>query len=70
MAGVQALSGAGTTFAGGYATLKFIMMGIAHMEKNPQKVEAARDGMKNIVIGFLVCFGAFAITSFLKGIAG
>lgn len=70
MAGMNSLSGAATLFSGGYATLKFIMMGIGHMEKNPQKVEAARDGMKNIVIGFGVCLGAYAITSWLKGILG
>lgn len=70
MAGVTALTTAATTFSGGYAALKFVLMGIGHMEKNPQKVEAARDGMKNIVIGFMVCLAALMIVSWLKSILG
>ncbi len=70
MAGLNSLSGAATLFAGGYATFKFILMGIGHMEKNPQKVEAARDGMKNIVVGLGIALLAFAITAWLKGIFG
>ena len=32
------------TIAGLYATVKLGIYGMAHMEKNPQKVEQARDG--------------------------
>lgn len=66
----QVLSTAATGLSGGYATLKLIMMGIAHMNKNPQKVEAARDGMQNVVIGFGVCLTAAIVVTWLKGAMG
>jgi hypothetical protein len=39
---------------------------MAHMEKNPQKVEQARDGLKNVAIGLLITIAAAAIVSWLK----
>lgn len=67
---LQVLTTAATGISGGYAALKLVMMGIAHMNKNPQKVEAARDGMQNVVIGFAVCLSAAVVVTWLKGAMG
>lgn len=64
------LAGAGVAISGAWATIKLIMMGFAHMNKNPQKVEAARDGITNIVIGFFICLSATVIISWLKTVLG
>lgn len=54
------------TLSGLYATVKLGIYGMAHMEKNPQKVEQARDGLKNVAIGLLITIAAAAIVSWLK----
>lgn len=60
------LIAAAGTISGSYATLKLIMYGMSHMEKNPQKVEQARDGLKNVAIGIGIAISAAAIVAWLQ----
>lgn len=52
--------------AGLYATFKLSVYGIAYMRKNTQKVEEAKEGLKNVVIGLAICLAGFPITDWLK----
>lgn len=56
--------------AGGYAAVKFGLMGIAHMTKDQQKIREARDGMTNVAIGLIVVIFASAAVAWLQGLAG
>lgn len=49
-----------------WAALKLSIYGTAYMRKNSQKVEEAKDGMKNVVAGLVVVLGCQAIVEFLK----
>lgn len=49
-----------------WAGLKLAIYGTAYMRKNSQKVEEAKDGMKNVVAGLVVVLGCQAIVEFLK----
>ncbi|NOS34944.1 hypothetical protein HA453_20055, partial [Acinetobacter baumannii] len=48
---LSAILGFIIAIAGGYAAVKFGLMGIAHMTKDQQKIREARDGMTNVAIG-------------------
>lgn len=63
---LQYLITAAGTISGSYATLKLIVYGMAHMEKNPQKVEQARDGLKNVAIGIGITISAAVIVAWLQ----
>lgn len=52
--------------SGGYAALMLCQMGFYYMTKNRQKLEEAQDGIKNIIIGLLICGGAEMIIQFFK----
>lgn len=52
--------------AGGYAVFKLTLYAIYHMKKNPQKVEEAREGMKNVGIGILIAISAEFIIAWLQ----
>ncbi|MFS0882737.1 hypothetical protein [Metabacillus niabensis] len=54
------------TVAAGYAALKLSIYGVAFMKKNMQKVEEAKDGMKNVAIGLVIVLGCQAAVTFLK----
>ncbi|OJG41158.1 hypothetical protein RV02_GL001245 [Enterococcus gilvus] len=41
-------------------------MGFYYMTKNRQKLEEAQDGIKNIIVGLLICGGAEMIIQFFK----
>ena len=56
--------------AGGYAAVKFGLMGIAHMTKDQQKIREAREGMTNVAIGLIVVIFASAAVAWLQGLAG
>ncbi|WP_270670714.1 hypothetical protein [Paraclostridium bifermentans] len=49
-----------------WAGLKLGLYGVAYMKKNSSKVEEAKDGMQNVVIGLAVVLGCEAIVQFLK----
>lgn len=49
-----------------WAIFKLCVYGTAYMKKNIQKVEEAKDGMKNVVCGLVVLLGCEAIVQFLK----
>ncbi|EQK39991.1 MAG: hypothetical protein ACRCW0_04930 [Clostridium sp.] len=49
-----------------WAGFKLCVYGTAYMRKNAQKVEEAKDGMKNVVGGLVVVLGCQAIVQFLK----
>ncbi|WP_195336920.1 hypothetical protein [Paraclostridium bifermentans] len=49
-----------------WAGLKLGLYGVAYMKKNSTKVEEAKDGMQNVVIGLAVVLGCEAIVQFLK----
>ncbi len=59
---IRAVQGVG----GSYAAFKLSIYGIAYMKKNMQKVEEAKDGMKNVGIGLAVVLGCEAGITFLK----
>ncbi|MGP9043212.1 hypothetical protein [Cytobacillus kochii] len=48
-----------------YAALKLSIYGVGYMKKNMQKVEEAKDGMKNVAIGLVVVLGCQAFVKFL-----
>ncbi|MFT9116815.1 MAG: hypothetical protein ABF586_13150 [Sporolactobacillus sp.] len=56
-----------TGVAGTYAAVKLAIYAIGYMQKNPQKIQEAKDGMLNVVIGLIICIGAQAIVQWLKG---
>jgi hypothetical protein len=49
-----------------WAGFKLALYGTAYMKKNTQKVEEAKDGMKNVIIGLVIVLGCEAIVQFLK----
>ncbi|MBM6408902.1 MULTISPECIES: hypothetical protein [Lacticaseibacillus] len=67
---LSAILGFIITIAGGYAAVKFGLMGIAHMTKDQQKIREARDGMTNVAIGLIVVIFASAAVAWLQGLAG
>lgn len=52
--------------SGAYGGLMLSMMGFYYMTKNRQKLEEAQDGIKNIIIGFLICGGSTVIIEFFR----
>lgn len=56
------------TVSGAYAAVKLGLYGLAHMTKNRQKIEEARDGMTNTAIGLFFALSAPAIVAWLKTI--
>ncbi|MDD9150443.1 MULTISPECIES: hypothetical protein [unclassified Sporolactobacillus] len=56
-----------TTISGAYAALKLSIYGIAYMQKNPQKIQEAKDGMVNVAIGLAVCISSLSISQWLQG---
>lgn len=58
------------TAGGAYAALKLSLYGIAYMRKNQQKVEEAKDGMKNVVIGLCVVILAEVGVQIVKNTIG
>ena len=67
---LSAILGFIIAIAGGYAAVKFVLMGIAHMTKDQQKIREARDGMTNVAIGLIVVIFASAAVAWLQGLAG
>lgn len=67
---LSAILGLVIAIAGGYAAVKFGLMGIAHMTKDQQKIREARDGMTNVAIGLIVVIFASAAVAWLQGLAG
>lgn len=67
---LSAILGLIIAIAGGYAAVKFGLMGIAHMTKDQQKIREARDGMTNVAIGLIVVIFASAAVAWLQGLAG
>ena len=67
---LSAILGFIIAIAGGYAAVKFGLMGIAHMIKDQQKIREARDGMTNVAIGLIVVIFASAAVAWLQGLAG
>lgn len=67
---LSAILGFIIAIAGGYAAVKFGLMGIAHMTKDQQKIREARDGMTNVAIGLIVVIFASAAVAWLQGLAG
>lgn len=49
-----------------WAGFKLGIYGLAFMKKNAQKVEEAKDGIKNVVAGLVIVLGCEAIVQFLK----
>ncbi|BAK95372.1 hypothetical protein [Tetragenococcus halophilus] len=52
--------------AGVYAAVMLAVMGYHYMTKNRQKLDEAQDGIKNVVIGFMIVVGAEAIIQWLQ----
>ncbi|MDN6334409.1 MAG: hypothetical protein L0J72_06900 [Lacticaseibacillus paracasei] len=67
---LSAILGFIIAIAGGYAAVKFGLMGIALMTKVQQIIREARDGMSNVAIGLIVVIFASAAVAWLQGLAG
>lgn len=52
--------------AGSFAAFKLSIYAIGYMKKNPQKIEEAKDGMKNVAIGLAIVILAETIINVLK----
>jgi hypothetical protein len=52
--------------AGGYAGVKLAIYAIGYMTKNQQRIEEAKGGMKNVVIGLVIVGGIQVIISWLQ----
>ncbi|MCF1585727.1 hypothetical protein LQF61_10975 [Tetragenococcus koreensis] len=52
--------------AGVYAAVMLAVMGYHYMTKNRQKLDEAQDGIKNVVVGFMIVVGAEAIIQWLQ----
>ncbi|GFK22503.1 hypothetical protein [Tetragenococcus halophilus] len=52
--------------AGVYAAVMLAVMGYHYMTKNRQKLDEAQDGIKNVVIDFMIVVGAEAIIQWLQ----
>lgn len=52
--------------AGSYAGLKLVIYGVGYMRKNPQKIEEAKEGIKNVGIGFAIVMGGQGIVTWLQ----
>ncbi|GMG66719.1 hypothetical protein [Tetragenococcus halophilus] len=52
--------------AGVYGAVMLAVMGYHYMTKNRQKLDEAQDGIKNVVIGFMIVVGAEAIIQWLQ----
>ncbi|MCE4051680.1 pilin [Bacillus sp. Au-Bac7] len=59
---IRALQAVAGTFAG----VKLAIYGIGYMRKNQQKIEEAKEGMKNVGIGLVVVMGCQALVMFLQ----
>ncbi|MBC1212449.1 hypothetical protein [Listeria booriae] len=58
------------TIGGTYAAFKLSLYGIAYMRKNQQKVEEAKDGMKNVAVGLCIVILAEVIVQVIKNTIG
>lgn len=56
--------------AGAYAGFKLATYGIGYMTKNHQKINEAKDGMKNVAVGIAIVAGAQVAVSWLQGNLG
>lgn len=56
-----------TTISGTYAALKLAIYAIGYMQKNPQKIQEAKEGMLNVAIGLCICLSSLTIEQWLKG---
>ncbi|MCY7710840.1 MULTISPECIES: hypothetical protein [Bacillus] len=56
--------------AGSYAAFKLGLYGVGYMTKNQRKIDEAKDGMKNVVIGIVIVAGAAVAVSWLQGNIG
>ncbi|MCO7126154.1 pilin [Sporolactobacillus shoreicorticis] len=56
-----------TTISGSYAALKLAIYAIGYMQKNPQKIQEAKDGMINVAIGLAICLSSLTISQWLQG---
>ncbi|KDN91401.1 hypothetical protein MF621_004160 (plasmid) [Bacillus velezensis] len=56
--------------AGAFAAYKLALYAIGYMTKNPQKVEEAKGGMKNVVVGLFVVGGCEGIVKWIQQGAG
>ncbi|QII26991.1 hypothetical protein G3M80_21065 [Bacillus altitudinis] len=56
--------------AGAYAAFKLGLYGVGYMTKNQRKIDEAKDGMKNVVVGLVIVAGAQVAVSWLQGNIG
>ncbi|MEK4692423.1 hypothetical protein [Bacillus sp. FSL W8-1202] len=52
--------------AGAYAAYKLSLYAIGYMSKNQHKIEEAKGGMKNVVVGLFVVGGCEAIVKWIQ----
>ena len=52
--------------AGTFASVKLGIYGFGYMKKNQQKIEEAKDGMKNVGIGLIIVMACQALVMFLQ----